>query len=68
MPNPVPIDYDSGLSAVFMDLYYHTTDQEKRLMFPIDPKLADTRTVTSSGVSTRRDGFWTWKAEMGVVW
>ncbi len=57
MPNPVPIDYDSGLSAVFMDLYYHMTDQEKRLMFPIDPKLADTRTVTSSGASTRRDGF-----------
>jgi hypothetical protein len=57
LPNPVPIDYDSGLSAVSIDLYYHTTDQEKRHIFPIDPKLADTRTVTSSGTSSRRDGF-----------
>jgi len=57
LPNPVPIDYDSGLSAVPIDLYYHTTDQEKRHIFPIDPKLADTRTVTSSGTSSRRDGF-----------
>ena len=38
-------------------LYYHTTDQEKRHIFPIDPKLADMRTVTSSGTSSRRDGF-----------
>ena len=57
LPNPVPIDYDSGLSAVSIDLYYHTTDQEKRHFFPIDPKLAGTRTVTSSGTSSRRDGF-----------
>ncbi len=56
--NPVPIDYDSGLSAVSIDLYYHTTDQEKCHMFPIDPELADTRTVTSSQTSTRRDDFW----------
>jgi len=56
-PDAVPIDYDSGLSAVSIDLYYHTTDQEKRRMFPIDPKLADTRTVTSSRTNTRRDNF-----------
>src|ERR1700730_13513638 len=31
-PDPIPIDYDSGLSAVSIDLYYHTTDQEKRRM------------------------------------
>ena len=48
LPNSVPIDYDSGL-------YYHTTDQEKRNIFPIDPKLANMRTVTSSGRSSRRD-------------
>jgi len=58
LPNPVPIDYDSCLSAVSTNLYYHTTDQEKRRMVPIDPKLADTRTVTSSWTSTRQDDFW----------
>jgi hypothetical protein len=57
LPNPVPIDYDSGLSAVSIDLYYHTTDQEKRYIFPIDPKLVGARTVTSSRTSTRRDDF-----------
>jgi hypothetical protein len=56
-PDPIPIDYDSGLSAVSIDLYYHTTEQEKRRMFSIDPKLADTRTVTSSRTSTRRGDF-----------
>jgi len=55
--NAVPVDYESGLSAVTIDLYYHTTDQEKRRMFPIDPKLADMRTVTSSRTSTHRDNF-----------
>jgi len=59
LPNPVPIDYDSGLSALSVDLYYHTTDEEKRRMFPIDPNLADTSTVTSSrmSMSTRREIF-----------
>ena len=56
-PHPVPIEYDSGLSAVSIDLYYHTSDQEKRRMFPIDPKLADIGTVTSSRTSTRRVNF-----------
>ncbi len=57
LSNPVPIDYNSGLRAVSMDLYYHTTDQEKRHMFPLDPNLADTRTMTSSRTSTARDNF-----------
>jgi len=56
-PNPTPIDYNSELSAVSIDLFYHTTDQEKRHMFPIDPRLADQRTVTSSRTSTGRDNF-----------
>jgi len=56
-PNPTPIDYNSELSAVSIDLFYHTTDEEKRQMFPIDPRLGDTRTVTSSRVSTRREDF-----------
>lgn len=57
LPHPVPIDYDSDLSAVSIDLYYHTSDQEKRRMFPIDPKIADSRTVTSSRTSIRRANF-----------
>ena len=57
LPNPVPINYDSGLSVVSIDLYYHTTNQEKRHIFPIDPKFADTRTETSSGTSSRREDF-----------
>jgi len=57
LSNPVPIDYDSDLSEVSIDLYYHTTNVEKKRMFPIDPKLADPRTVTSSRESTRRDDF-----------
>jgi hypothetical protein len=47
----------SALSAANIDLYYHTTDQEKRRMFPIAPKPADMRTVTSSRTSTHRDNF-----------
>ena len=37
--------------------FYHTTDKEKRRMFPIDYKLADARTVTSSGTSVGRADF-----------
>jgi hypothetical protein len=47
--DPVPIDYDSGFPVKSIDLYYHTTNEEKQRMFPIDPRLADPRTVTKSG-------------------
>ena len=57
LPDPVPIDYDSGLPAISVDLYYYTSVEEKRRMFPIDPKLTDTRTVTSSRTSARRADF-----------
>ena len=57
LPHPVPIDYDSGLPATSVDLYYYTSDEEKLRMFPIDPKLTHTRTVTSSRTSTRRGDF-----------
>jgi hypothetical protein len=55
--NPVPIDYDAGLSATSINLYYHTTDQEKRHMFPIDPVLANTRIRTASGTTSRQADF-----------
>ncbi|KAI0289830.1 hypothetical protein BC826DRAFT_970734 [Russula brevipes] len=57
LPNPIPIDYNSVLSSTSIDLYYHTTDQEKRRMFPIGLRLNNTSTVTSSTVSTRRERF-----------
>jgi hypothetical protein len=55
--NPVPIEYDTGLSAISINLYYHTTDQKKRRMFPIDPVLANPRTVTTSWTTSRRANF-----------
>jgi hypothetical protein len=53
LPNPISIDYDSGLStlAASINLYYHTTDEEKCRMFPIDRNLVDTRTATCSTMS-----------------
>ncbi|KAI0246989.1 hypothetical protein BJV78DRAFT_1249580 [Lactifluus subvellereus] len=54
---PIAIDYDSPLSSVSIDLYYHTTNEEKLCIFPLDPSLANTRIVTSSQTSTRRDNF-----------
>ena len=57
LPDPIPIDYDSGLPAISVDLYYYTSVEEKRRMFPIDCKLTDTRTVTSSRMSARRLNF-----------
>jgi hypothetical protein len=53
----VPVNYTSGLSATSMDLYYHTTAEEKQHMFPIDPHIANPRVETSTGMSTCRDAF-----------
>lgn len=55
----VHIDYNSTLLATSesMDLYYHTTNEEKHRMFPLDPSITKTRVVTSTGVSTRRTTF-----------
>ncbi|KAI0245053.1 hypothetical protein BJV78DRAFT_1270029 [Lactifluus subvellereus] len=54
---PNPIDYDSPLSSVSIDLYYHTTNEEKLCIFPLDPSLANTRIETSSQTSMHRDNF-----------
>jgi len=54
---PTRIEYNDALPAKSISLYYHTTDQVKLSMFPIDPKLADSRTVASKGSSLRRAGF-----------
>ena len=47
----------SGLPAISISLYYHTTNEEKHHMFPVDPNLASERAVTSSQTSTCQDNF-----------
>lgn len=37
------------------DLYYHCNDEEKRRLFPTDPKMAATK-ITSSVATSRREG------------
>lgn len=48
------VDYNAGLPADSIDLYYHTNEDEKRRMFPIDPDIIRTQLTTS--VSTLRRG------------
>ena len=50
------MDYDAGLPAESAILYYHTTDEERRRMFPADPNIGRTK-ITSSVTSTRKDQF-----------
>jgi 5-methylcytosine-specific restriction endonuclease McrA len=44
------MDYDDGLPQESVVLYYHTSDEEKRRMFPADPNIR--RTVITSSVTT----------------
>lgn len=53
----VVIDYDSGLSVTSQDLYYHTTDGEKRCMFPVDPNIANANVTSSDTGAPCRDLF-----------
>ncbi|TDL30151.1 hypothetical protein BD410DRAFT_780691 [Rickenella mellea] len=50
------LDYTACLPAESHNLYYHTSDAEKRRMFPVDPKMARTG-VTSSAATARRNNF-----------
>ncbi|PPQ85754.1 hypothetical protein CVT25_003071 [Psilocybe cyanescens] len=47
------MDYNAGLPTYSAALYYHTSDEEKQRMFPVDPNIANT-SVTSSVATTRR--------------
>src|SRR5258708_3310588 len=40
------VDYNAGLPAESAFLYYHTNDEEKRRMFPIDPNIGRTNVTT----------------------
>jgi hypothetical protein len=50
------VDYNAGLPAESSVLYYHTTDDGKRRMCPIDPHVLRTN-ITSSVATTRRAQF-----------
>lgn len=48
-----PVNYDDGLPTEFLDLYYDVDADERRRMFPTDPRLQNTNpeTITSSSDS-----------------
>jgi hypothetical protein len=54
LPNPISIDYGSGLPtlAASIKLYYHITDEEKCRMFPIGPNPSNAKTLSSCWMST----------------
>ncbi len=51
------VDYTAGLPAESCALYYHTNDDEKQRIFPVDPKRMARTAVSSSVVTPRRDNF-----------
>ncbi|KAJ2911499.1 hypothetical protein MD484_g8915, partial [Candolleomyces efflorescens] len=54
--SPILVDYDACLADQSSVLYYHTSDEERRRMFPADPKIGRTH-LTSSVATTRRARF-----------
>ncbi|KDR77243.1 hypothetical protein GALMADRAFT_246538 [Galerina marginata CBS 339.88] len=54
--SPNAVDYNANPPAEPANLFYHTSDEEKRRMFPIDPFGARSR-VTSSANTPRRNDF-----------
>jgi len=53
---PDVLEYDDDLPVDSTVLYYHTSDEEKRRMFPVDPSIGHTR-ITSSVSMSRVDDF-----------
>ncbi len=51
------VDYNAVLPAASTALYYHTSEEERRRMFPVDPDSGRIRTNSSSVASTRRAVF-----------
>ena len=50
------VEYNAGLLAEPATLYYHTSDEERRRTFPVDPNIGRTR-ITSSVATPRKDEF-----------
>jgi|SRR6267142_1825808 len=51
---PDVVEYNDDLPVDSAVLYYHTSDEEKRRMFPVDPNIRRT-TITSSVPTSRMD-------------
>lgn len=54
--SPSVVDYNAVILAESAVLYYHTSDEEMRRMFPVNANIAHT-TITSSCATTRRAQF-----------
>ncbi|KJA25549.1 hypothetical protein HYPSUDRAFT_37543 [Hypholoma sublateritium FD-334 SS-4] len=54
--SPDVVDYNAVLPDESAVLYYHTSNEERRRMFPLDPDIGWT-TTSSSGATTRRAQF-----------
>ena len=50
------VDYNAVLPAESTALYYHTSEEKRRRMFPVDPDIGRTR-ITSSVATARRAHF-----------
>ncbi|TEB32773.1 hypothetical protein FA13DRAFT_1708778 [Coprinellus micaceus] len=50
------VDYEAGLPTELTGLYYHTSNEEKRRMFPADPAMGHTN-MTPSVATPRRVHF-----------
>lgn len=56
-PNNVQlVDYNAALPTKSIDLYYHTSNGEKQIMFPIDPYILHTQ-LTFSAAPRKRETF-----------
>ena len=54
--SPDFVNYNADFPAESTILYYHTSDEERRKMFPVDPNIGRTN-VTSTCATTRRAEF-----------
>ena len=54
--SPDSMDYDDDLPQDSVVLYYHTSDEERRRMFPVDADIGHTN-ITSSVFTSRRTRF-----------
>jgi hypothetical protein len=51
------VDYNTALPTNSTDLYYHVSNEEKQMMFPLDPDMFHT-SITSSTTSNQMGTFW----------
>jgi hypothetical protein len=44
---PIAMDYDAALPTQSINLYYHTSNEERQKMFPVDSNIRHTHTTSS---------------------